>query len=154
MGRHPAEELRAAFDHYQQVVHRSADAGDWAPWAELFTADAVHHDHAVGTAVGRGEIGRRMASTMAVWPRSAFRSFPVEWYSVDEDRGWVVAQVWGRLEDPGDGSVHQAPGMAVLHYAGDGRWSYEEDVYNPGNFERAVRDWLGVRRALGRPDGA
>ncbi len=28
--------------------------------------------------------------------------------------------------------------MTVLHYAGDGLFSYEEDVYNPANFAPVV----------------
>jgi hypothetical protein len=154
MARHPAEEIRAAFDHYQQVSHRAAQTGDWAPWAELFTLDAVYDEHHYGRFEGRDAIRDWITTTMSQWPTSAFRAFPVEWYSVDEDRGWVLAQIWNRLEDPGDGSVHQAYNLTVLHYAGDGRWSFKEDVYNPERFRRAVAGWLAARRSLGRPDGA
>ena len=34
--------------------------------------------------------------------------FPIEWYVIDEDRGWVIAQVWNRMVDPGAGSLQQA----------------------------------------------
>ena len=32
----------------------------------------------------------------------------------------------------------------MLHYAGDGKFSYEEDAYNPASFVPMVTTWLGV----------
>ena len=60
---------------------------------------------------------------------------------IDEERGWVVCQVWNRMADPGDGSVHQAHNFTLLKYAGDGLWSYEEDVYNPAKFTEMLGGW-------------
>ena len=74
---------------------------------------------------------------------------PIEWHTVDEARGWVICKVWNRLEDPGDGSVHQEYNLTVLHYAGDGQWSYEEDIYNPNEFGVMVGRYLKARRAAG-----
>jgi len=37
----------------------------------------------------------------------------------------------------------------VLHYAGDMRFSYEEDAYNPTNFGPVVKGWLEAFRANG-----
>ena len=65
--------------------------------------------------------------------------FPIDWYVVDEERGWIVCQVENRMEDPGDGSIHQGANITILHYAGAGQWSYEEDVYNPAHFATMVR---------------
>ena len=31
--------------------------------------------------------------------------------------------------------------ITVLKYAGDGKWSYEEDAYNPMNFLVMVQDY-------------
>ena len=50
----------------------------------------------------------------------------------------MVCQVWNRMKDPGDGSVHQEYNFTLLKYAGDGRWSYEEDIYNPMRFGAMV----------------
>ena len=77
--------------------------------------------------------------------------FPIEWYVIDEERGWVVCQVWNRMIDPGDGSLHQAYNFTLLKYAGDQRWSYEEDIYNPGHFKDMVMGWLDRRSSDGRP---
>jgi hypothetical protein len=51
---------------------------------------------------------------------------------------------------PGDGSVHQAHNLTVLHYAGDMQFSYEEDAYNPLNFAPVVTEWLAAWSAHGR----
>jgi hypothetical protein len=59
------------------------------------------------------------------------------------------------MEDPGDGSVHQASNITILHYAGDGQWSYEEDVYNPADFLTMLRGWRQRSEELGTlPDEA
>ena len=44
-------------------------------------------------------------------------------------------------KDPGDGSVHQAHNITVLHYAGDMKFSYEEDAYNPAAFGPMIQGW-------------
>jgi hypothetical protein len=36
----------------------------------------------------------------------------------------------------------------MLHYAGDGRFSYEEDLYNPIEFGRMVQRWHEVKDGL------
>ncbi|MCU0268598.1 MAG: nuclear transport factor 2 family protein, partial [Acidimicrobiales bacterium] len=55
--------------------------------------------------------------------------FPVEFTAIDGDR--VVVKWTQRL--PGrraDGSPYEQSGYSTLLYAGDGRFSYEEDVLN------------------------
>ena len=142
------EEIRTAFDHYQDVAHRAGQSGQWDEWADMFTDDAVYIEHLYGRFEGREQIREWITSTMSVWPNSAFTSFPVEWYTIDADRGWVIAHIWNRLEDPGDGSIHQEYNLSVLHYAGDGRWSFEEDIYNPEKFAVVFGEWMDRRREL------
>jgi hypothetical protein len=67
---------------------------------------------------------------------------------IDEERGWVVCAIWNVMRDPGDGSVHRAVNWTMLHYAGDGRFSYEEDVYNPAEFGTMIEGWLAARRRV------
>ncbi len=50
---------------------------------------------------------------------------------------------------PRDGSVHGTPVITILQYAGDGKWSYEEDAYNPMNFLVMVRGYLKRCHELG-----
>jgi hypothetical protein len=82
-------------------------------------------------------------------------TFPVNWHVVDEERGWLVFEVENRMEDPGDGSIHEAANITILHYAGDGLWSSEEDVYNPADFLRMLEGWRTRCEELGTlPDDA
>ncbi|MEL7206730.1 MAG: nuclear transport factor 2 family protein, partial [Actinomycetota bacterium] len=56
-------------------------------------------------------------------------TFPEEWTVVEGNR--VVTMWWNRL--PGereDGTPHQAPGISVLRYAGEGRFDHEFDLLN------------------------
>jgi len=83
---------------------------------------------------------------MAASPNDQMKYFPVEWYMIDEDRGWIVCQVWNRMVDPGDGGLHQAYNFTLLKYAGHGKWSYEEDIYNPTHFQEMIQGWLAARK--------
>jgi hypothetical protein len=83
---------------------------------------------------------------MSTWPGDQMPHFPVEWYVIDEERGWVVCQIWNRMADPGDGSIHQAYNFTLLKYAGDNKWSYEEDIYNPASFATMVQTWQEAKR--------
>ena len=114
---------------------------DWSTWADQFTTDAVYVEHHYGRFEGREAIREWITRTMGTFPGNRMPEFPVDWYVVDEERGWIVCQVENRMEDPGDGSVHQAANVTILHYAGDGKWSYEEDVYNPAHFATMLRGW-------------
>jgi len=87
---------------------------------------------------------------MSTYPGNKMPAFPVEWYVIDEEQGWVVCHVQNRMEDPGDGTIHQSPNVTILHYAGDGLWSYEEDVYNPSNFVPMLEGWQKRVKELSR----
>ena len=58
-------------------------------------------------------------------------------------------KVWNRMTDPGDGSLHQEYNFTLLKYAGDMKWSYEEDVYNPAPFGEMVAGWMKRKQELG-----
>ena len=86
---------------------------------------------------------------MSEYPGSAMSEFPIDWYLIDQERGWVVCQVWNRMRDPGDGSIHQEYNVTLLKYAGDDRWSYEEDIYNPAHFGTLLTNWQVAKAAAG-----
>ena len=121
-------EARATYLRY--VAAREQVARGERTWGslgeEFFTEDAVFVDPAWGRVEGRDAVVAFMDESMTGlddW------SFPEEWTMADGDR--VVAMWFNRL--PGareDGSPHQAPGISVLHYAGDGRFSFEMDLLN------------------------
>jgi len=148
MGTYPRGEIERAFNEYQHAAAVAGTTGDWRPWADLFTEDATYIEHMFGDFTGRQAIYEWIQGSMSQWPNSAFTSFPIEWHVIDEDRGWVICHVWNRLEDPGDGSLHQEYNLTVLHYAGDGKWSFEEDVYNPEKFAVVFGEWMQRRREL------
>jgi len=155
MGEWSRAELEAAFEHYQSEVRRASGLGDWTIFAELFTEDATYVEHVYGEFHGREEIQAWITETMSTFPGNAMPLFPIKWYVVDEDRGWIVADIINRMADPGDGSLHEASNITILHYAGGNRFSREEDVYNPMRFMTMVTGWGRRARELGTlpPDG-
>ncbi len=123
-----APEARATYAAYV-AARGEVERGErtWASLAEqFFTDDAVFVDPAWGRTEGRAEIARFFEESM---PGLDDWTFPEEWTVVEGDR--VISLWWNRL--PGerdDGRPHQAPGLSVLHYAGEGRFDYEFDLLN------------------------
>jgi NAD(P)-dependent dehydrogenase (short-subunit alcohol dehydrogenase family) len=101
----------------------------------------VNAPHVQVSVVMPGHIG-----TMSSAVNKDMNAFPVRWYVIDEDRGWVVCSVINRMADPGDGSVHEADSWTRLEYAGDGRFSLEEDMYNPNEFAAMISSWSAARK--------
>jgi uncharacterized protein (TIGR02246 family) len=141
MGRFTRGELEEAFAAYQRAGETAGATGDWSAWSDLFTDDATYMEHHYGRMEGREAIRAWITETMATFPGDRMHAFPVDWYVVDDERGWIVCQLENRMDDPGDGSVHEAANITILHYAGDGKWSYEEDVYNPAHFVTMLQGW-------------
>jgi len=148
MGRFSRGELEEAFADYQRRSREAAQTGDWETWADLFTEDATYVEHHYGTFGGRAAIKRWISDCMSLPGANEMKAFPIEWYVIDEEKGWVVCHVWNRMQDPGDGSVHQAYNFTLLKYAGDHQWSYEEDVYNPAMFEKMMVGYFETKKKL------
>jgi len=142
-------ELLEAFEHYQGVVSKCAETGDWSPFADLFTEDCSYVEHAYGSWKGRERTRGWVVRTMTTFPGNAMISFVPAWATVDEERGWVVCDIDNVMRDPGDGSVHRASNVTILRYAGDGLWAEEEDVYNPAKFIAMTREWCRVAEQHG-----
>jgi hypothetical protein len=148
VGKWTREEIEGALDNYQRLALEAGTTGAWDAWADQFTEDATYVEHLFGTFGGREAIRRWIKETMASYPNCEMKYFPIDWYVIDEERGWVVAKVWNRMTDPGDGSLHQEYNFTLLKYAGNLQWSYEEDVYNPAPFGRMVEGWLKTKERL------
>ena len=153
MGKWSRAELEEAFELYQQTALEAGTSGNWEKWADLFTEDATYIEHHYGTFGGREAIRNWISQCMAEGLIKDMRYFPIEWYVIDEERGWVVAQVWNRMLDPGDGSLHQAYNFTLLKYAGNMKWGFEEDVYNPARFGEMIKGWTARKQEL-RAKGA
>lgn len=152
MGKWSRAELEAAFENYQRLGLEAGTSGDWNEWADQFTEDATYVEHLYGTLGGREAIRKWICDTMAEKINCEMKYFPMEWYIIDEERGWIVCQVWNRMVDPGDGGLHQAYNFTLLKYAGNMQWSYEEDIYNPAHFQKMVRGWMDRKKKIAEGD--
>jgi ketosteroid isomerase-like protein len=124
---HPYEEVRATVDAYVAMRDRIEQGeATWVDLAAFFTDDIVYIDPAWGRVEGIDEIRTFMVESMLGledW------SFPVEYTAIDGD---TVVVKWTQ-QLPGtrpDGTRYEQSGYSTLVYAGDGRFSYEEDLLN------------------------
>ena len=148
MGRWTRQEIEEAFEHYQKAALEAGKTGDWNGWADCFTEDCTFVEHCLGTFGGREAIRKFWNEYMSKYPACEVKYFPVEWYIIDEERGWVVCQFWNRMSDPGDGSLHQSANFSLLKYAGNGKWNYEEDAYNIRTMAKMVKSWEQAKERL------
>ena len=146
MGRFSREEIEEAFDKYQGAALKAAQTGNWREWANCFTEDATYVEHHFGRFWGRQRILEWITQTMSQFPASEMKAFPVTWYSIDVDKGWVIAEVMNRMRDLGDNKIYQEANITILHYAGNGMFSYEEDVYNPANMGKTIKRWIDAQK--------
>lgn len=144
------DEMERAFAHYQEVAAESARTNEWKAWSELFTEDVHYVEHHYGEFHGRQQVYDWIMETMHTSPNDEMRAFPIEWYVIDEDKGWVVCCIQNVMNDPGDGQTYQAANWTLLKYAGDDRWSYEEDIYSPIEFGKMIGRWAKAKGAAAR----
>ena len=134
-------EVRAAYDKFVAV----GDSGDWSAWADLHTVDGVWVEHHLGRFEGREAIRKAITSVMAQAPD--VMRFPVEWVVIDGNR--VVYYPWQVLPHPtGEGDDFRFGCVTILEYAGDGQFSYQEDVYNPAEGEQVFGAWIAAGGVL------
>jgi ketosteroid isomerase-like protein len=135
-------EIAAAFDTYVAAADEAARSGDWNAWTDLFTDDAIYVEHHFGVMRGQAAI-RRWINAVMTGP-ARWMDMPVEHYTIDGDV--LYSYILNRFL-PRDGSTpFQFPVVTILCYAGNGKWCYEEDVYNPAEGIRMMT----AARAAGR----
>ena len=125
----PREEVQATVDRYHALRTR-IDAGEepnaFGALADFYTDDAVYVDAAWGRIEGRDAIAHWLAHSMVGledW------RFPIEFTAIEGDD---VVVKWTQII-PGtraDGTPYTQSAYSRLRYAGDGKFSYEEDTYN------------------------
>ena len=129
-------EMEEAWRHFIAV----GDSGDWNAWADLHSQDGVWVEHHLGTFRGREEIRKGIVDVMRQAPAM---EFPVAWHVVDGSR--VVFYPWQVFPDPkGGDEIYRFGCVTILDYAGNGLWSYQEDLYNPREGEEVVKRWLAA----------
>jgi ketosteroid isomerase-like protein len=135
MSAHPRDEVEAAFRHYFQV---GPVEEDWVAWSQLFTDDAVYSDHYWGKFHGPEEIQQFLESTMSMAPGVYT---VMEWYVIDGDR--VVWKGINRADNPeAGGEPFGFPSLQLLTYAGDGKWSSEEDWWIAYEMQRFGKEYF------------
>ena len=135
------EEVTSAYENFVAV----GESGDWNAWADLHTVDGVWVEHHLGRFEGREAIRRGITEVMAEAPTSM--TFPVEWVMIDGDR--IVYYPWQVLPDPSgaDGDFRFGC-VTILTYAGDGLFSYQEDLYNPTEGAEVFGRWIAAGGVL------
>ena len=145
MARFTRAELEQALAIYNAARDAASASGDWRIWAEVFTEDAHYIEHAYGEMHGRQAICDWITGVMAPFPKM---TFPQDWVCFDEDNGAIVFQCQNAFPEPFDASTgkpYSFPNWTRLVYAGNGKFSSEEDIYNPARDSgKTVRNWIAA----------
>lgn len=131
-------EVEAAFHDFITMGDQCAESGDWSPWADIHTEDGVWMEHHLGMQKGREAIRKVIVEVMKPVP---MMYFPVDWFMVDGNR--VASYIWQQMPDPkGGNEIYRFGCVTILEYAGDGLWSFQEDVYNPNEASEMMKRWM------------
>jgi len=137
MSKHRREEVLRAYESLVDLRDRvAAGEAGWDCLGDYFTEDAVFIDPAWGRVEGIVAIRRFLVESMAGlegW------TFPHQWTVVEGDRlvsGWMNRLPGQRA----DGSFYEALGISVMTYAGNGRFSREEDLLNMVHVVELIRE--------------
>jgi ketosteroid isomerase-like protein len=126
---YPRHEVQATVDRYHELRRRIDDGLEpnaFGALADFYTDDAVYIDGAWGRLEGREVIANWLVDSMLGmedW------KFPVEFTAIE---GNDVVVKWTQImpRRRADGTPYRQSGYSRLIYAGDGKFSYEEDTYN------------------------
>ncbi|HEY3669866.1 MAG TPA: nuclear transport factor 2 family protein [Acidimicrobiia bacterium] len=140
----PREEVEAEFEKYRNRASLAVETGDWDQWADQFTADAHYREHHYGYYTSGEQIREWIKSVMQPFPTM---EFPPSYALIDGNR--VSTLIPNILPAPeGDDGYYGFDVNTILHYAGNGTWSFEEDVYNPREAEDVVARWVAAGGVL------
>ena len=141
MGKFTRAELEEALKIYNEAHAKASETGQWSIWASIFTEDAKYIEHAYGEFNGRKEIEEWIIAVMAPFPHM---TFPHEWVCIDEENDAFICCVQNTLAHPTDpNKKFSFPNWTRTIYAGNGKFSYEEDIYNPAkDAPLAIAAWL------------
>ena len=135
--RRPRSRVKRSRPSSRSTGQRAAlavESGDWDQWADQFTDDAHYREHHYGYYRSQQEIRDWIKSVMQPFPTM---EFPPSFALIDGNR--VSTLIPNILPAPeGDDGYYGFDVNTILHYAGNGKWSFEEDVYNPREAEDVV----------------
>ena len=151
---HHREEVQAVVERYHEMRRRideGLEPNGFGALADFYTDDAVYVDAAWGRIEGKAEIAHWLEHSMVGlgdW------RFPIEFTAIEGDD---VVVKWTQII-PGtraDGRPYTQSAFSRLRYAGDGKFSYEEDTYNMVHVPRRRRgERVGAHRAHEHPSAA
>ena len=122
----------------------AVETGDWDQWADQFTDDAHYREHHYGYFTSGAEIRAWIKSVMQPFPTM---EFPPSFALIDGNR--VSTLIPNILPAPeGDDGYYGFDVNTILHYAGNGKWSFEEDVYSPAEAQDTVDRWIAAGGVL------
>ena len=138
-GYDPAEIEQAFRSYWNAGMIRE----DWEAWVELFTEDVVYYERVLGTMRGREAVREWILPLME---RYGEIYGVYDWHTVHPS-GRVVFRMLNRRDHPSGRGTLDFPGISVLQYAGDGKWSMEEDYWAESlgvmqfrEYEKALRE--------------
>ncbi|CAB4862919.1 unannotated protein [freshwater metagenome] len=128
------EEMSAAWEQFQRLGARGRD---WAGWSALFTDDATYIEHCLGRFHGAAGIHEWILGAMEP---VAPMTFSVDWAILQPP--YLAFNIWNHMPDPaGGGARYSFSNLSLLIYAGNGKWSWEEDFYAPDSAGKTVMAW-------------
>lgn len=139
MATYPIEEVEAAFRTYWQT---GAVGEDWDAWADLFTEDALYVEHVLGNMHGREAIRAWIKPIMAQYGE-LYTAY--EWHMA-EPSGRVVVYMQNRRDHPSGEGTLDFPGITILQYAGNGKFSKEEDYWAGPAAAQTTTDYEAARK--------
>jgi uncharacterized protein (TIGR02246 family) len=151
MPKFPLDELRDAYENFKTVSDRCAASADYNAFANLFTEDCLYVEHTFGVMNGREAVRDWIVPLMTGFPNNQMVRYSHDWVLFDEENGRVVFSARTHMADPGDGKSYTATNWTMIDYAGNGLFSREEDIYNPGIFIKLIEDWLAVKNGASSP---
>ena len=125
----PRDEVQATVERYHELRRRideGLEPDAFGVLADFYTEDAVYIDGAWGRIEGREAIAHWLVDSMLGmedW------KFPIEFTAIE---GNDVVVKWTQImpRTRADGTPYRQSGYSRLIYAGQGKFSYEEDTYN------------------------
>jgi hypothetical protein len=129
------DEVEQAFRDYWA---KGAVGEDWDAWSDLFTEDVEYIEHVLGSKHGREEVRAWIKPIMAEFGEM-YTAY--EWHMC-EPSGRIVVYMQNRRDNPDPSAPPiDFPGMTVLQYAGDGKFSLEEDFWSLVEGQRTMKEY-------------
>jgi hypothetical protein len=135
------DEVESAFRNYFMVgpVYE-----DWIGWSQIFTDDAVYFDHYYGRFRGPDEIQRFLETTM-MYGKHCYTA--LEWYNIDGNH--IVWKGINRADHPDESQPpFEFPSLQIIHYAGDGKFSSEEDWWIQAEMSKYAKGYWKACQAI------